>query len=78
MKFTVQMKDPDTLIDAIDEAVKAELSAMNLPADEQELLLDSRREKVNEVCSEWFRYGEYLCVEIDTDAKTCTVQPVDR
>jgi hypothetical protein len=31
--------------------------------------------KVQELCSTWFSYGEYLTVEIDTEAKTCTVLP---
>jgi hypothetical protein len=51
MKFRVTMKDPDTLNDAIEEAVEKQM------------------------CGRWFGYGEYLTVEIDTDAKTCTVIP---
>lgn len=31
---------------------------------------------MKELCKKWFEYGEYLTVEIDTDAKTCTVVPV--
>lgn len=34
---------------------------------------EARREKVAKLCSKWFRYGEYLAVEIDTEAGTCTV-----
>lgn len=76
MKFIVSMKDPDTLQDAIREAVQDELSESNLPKDEQELLKDARYSKVAEVCRAWFEYGEYLRVEVDTETKTCVVVPV--
>ncbi len=76
MKFTVTMKDPDTLHDAIHDAVKAEVEALEiLDADEKESLVESRREKFSRIAAAWFNYGEYLTVEIDTDAKTCTVRP---
>ena len=74
MKFIVSMKDPDTLHDAIEEAVKEELTKIaDVQEDERELLLEKRIEKVSELCRKWFEYGEYLVVEIDTDAKTCIV-----
>ncbi len=73
MKFRVTMKDPDTLSDAITEAVKTSLSDLGLDEDELEPLIERRHEKITEQCSKWFRYGEYLEVEIDTDAKTCVV-----
>lgn len=74
MKFTVTMKDPDTLHDAIESAVREELEAVKeLDADDREALAESRREKVSEICGKWFEYQEYLSVEIDTEADTCTV-----
>lgn len=75
MKFQVTMKDPDTLHDAIKDAVKKSLSDLGLEEDELEPLIERRHEKVYDLCSKWFRYGEYLTVEIDTDAKTCVVVP---
>lgn len=76
MKFTVQMKDPDTLSDAIRKAVEEHIKEIGITdRDEIEALSDKRCEKVNEICSQWFSYGEYLAVEIDTEAKTCTVLP---
>lgn len=76
MKFQVQMKDPDVLHDAIDEAVAFELSESGITdEDEVEALGDVRKKKIGELCSMWFRYGEYLTVEIDTDAKTIRVVP---
>lgn len=73
MKFTVTMKDPDTLHDAITEAVKRSLADLGLDEDELEPLIEKRHEKVSDACSKWFEYGEYLRVEVDTEAGTCTV-----
>ncbi len=78
MKFRVSMKDPDTLADAIDEAVREQLQTLGLSPEEQELLVEHRRESVDELCCRWFRYSEYLEVEIDTEAQTCTVVPVNK
>ncbi len=75
MKFTVTMKDPDTLHDAIADAVSEAVSPLSNDADEREAIAEVRREKINELCSQWFEYGEYLTVEIDTDAGTCVVVP---
>jgi hypothetical protein len=76
MKFTVTMKDPDTLHDAIVEAVKEEVDRIPaLDDDEKEDVTESRTVKVVAICNKWFDYGEYLSVEIDTDAETCVVKP---
>lgn len=77
MKLKVKMKDPDTLSDAIDDALESELSFI-VDDDEREAVAEVRREKISTLCNKWFEYGEYLEVEIDTDAKTCTVVPVKR
>lgn len=74
MKFKVTMKNPDALGEAINDAVTAELAKMpGLHDDEAEELADTRRRKVSEMCGKWFQYGEYLTVEIDTEAGTCVV-----
>lgn len=75
MKFKVQMKDPDTLSDAVREAVAEQVKSISdLASDEQEMLAESRTQAVyEECCRKWFEYGEYLVVEIDTEAGTCAV-----
>jgi len=74
MKFRVQMKDPDTLHDAIEESVGKDLASIEaLDDDDREVLAERRCEAVQALAGKWFRYGEYLTVEIDTDAKTCVV-----
>lgn len=76
MKFKVTMKDPDTLHDAIEDAVKEDLEKIaGLDADDREALTEKRQEAARAVASKWFKYGEYLTVEIDTEAQTATVCP---
>lgn len=73
MKFKVQMKDPDALYDQVNDAVKREVEKLGLEDDEADAVFEARSAKVRDLCGTWFRWGEYLCVEIDTEAKTCTV-----
>ena len=40
---------------------------------ETQLLREHRNESIYDLCKKWFKYGEYLQVEIDTEKKTCTV-----
>jgi hypothetical protein len=76
MKIRVRMIDPDTLQDAIVDAVKADMKALPLSKPEVEAIMDLRTAAVAELAAKWFEYGEYLEVEIDTDADTCVVVPV--
>lgn len=74
MKFRVTFKDPDTLGDAIREAVTGEVAAMQLAnTEERDALIDIRVRRVGEQVGKWFHYGEYVTVELDTDAGTATV-----
>ena len=78
MKFQVTMKDPDTLSDAIDEAVhKSMRDSPALSDSEREAAEEVRANNVRGLCMRWFRYSECLTVEIDTDKQTCTVLPVE-
>ena len=74
MKFTVMMKDPDTLSDTVRDAVKKSLLALPISQDERNILEEARVAGEYEKCGKWFKYGEYLEVEIDTDLMTCTVK----
>lgn len=73
MKIKVTMKDPDTLQDAIQEAVVEHFKALGICGDELEAVAEKRTEKVSALAEEWFRYGECLTVEIDADARACVV-----
>lgn len=77
MKFRVLLKDPDTLGDAIDDAARDDTeSLLLLDADERDEVRKMRAHKFSKLCTQWFEHGEYLTVEIDTVAQTCTVVPV--
>lgn len=74
MKFTVTFKDPDTLHDTIREAAKTEAAAVtDIDDDEREMLAESRAAKLGDLCRQWFKWSEYVSIEIDTEAKTATV-----
>jgi hypothetical protein len=76
MKFTVSMKCPDALHEAIEEAVKKSLPDIGMDDDERDAVAEKRYEKTKDLCvKQWFQYGEYIDVEVDTDAMTCTVVP---
>lgn len=76
MKFIVTMKDPDTLDDSISDAIDKTLLGV-VDKDERGAVKAVRCAKVRAVADTWFRYGEYLSVEIDTDAGTATVLKAD-
>jgi hypothetical protein len=73
VKIKVTMKDPDTMIDAVREAVESDVHAMGLPEDEAESLIEMRADKEQGNLAKWFRYSEYLAVEFDTETMTATV-----
>lgn len=61
MKFRITMKDPDGVFESIEDAVKADLP--------------DRHYEYEQMIKPWFRFSEYITVEIDTEAKTCVVVP---
>lgn len=74
MKFRITMKDPDGIYECTEDAIKREVMAIpGLSAKEREAVFQTRRKAVNEALSRWFEYGDYVTVEIDTDAGTATV-----
>ena len=76
MKFRVRMKDPDTLGDACTEAAQAALkSVQGIDNDERESLVEGRAASLSEFAAKWFKYGEYVTVELDTEAGTAIVVP---
>ena len=75
MKFRVTMKDPDTLGDAIRKAVEEDVSSLALHEDEKLCVIETREERIGNICAKWFNYGEYVTIEIDTEDKTAIVVP---
>lgn len=79
MKFRIDMKDPDGVHDSLEHAVKESLAAVEgIDDEEREILKDQRRDTFKMTMAKFFKYGEYLSVEIDTEAGTCTVLPAGR
>ena len=79
MKFKITMKDPDGVCDSVTDAAKQSAQeATGISDGEREELTEGRKEELGAVISQWFTYGEYLTVEIDTDAKTATVLNAER
>ncbi len=74
MKFTVTMKDPDALYEGAQEAAEAYAKSIEgLSAEEREAIREIRFEKLRDFADEFMRYGEYIDVEFDLEAKTATV-----
>jgi len=74
MKIKVTMKCPDALDQAIEKAAEDEVGG---PMDSSEhderwkdLVLQGKK-----VATKWFKWGEYVTLEIDTEANTCIVLP---
>lgn len=73
MKFRITMKDPDTLHDAIDDAVTEDLDATVAPERERDVIRTLRCKDAADIAAQWFKWSEYLTVEIDTETKTIRV-----
>lgn len=77
MKIQLVFKNPDVIYEAIDEfEEKLRETRDDLTEDEIQQRVEECREEVKEVAAKWLEYGEYVNLEIDTIAKTCTVIPV--
>lgn len=54
------MKTPD----ALDRAIENKVNDLD------------EFDEIKALANRWFKHGEYLTVEIDTESETCTVVPV--
>lgn len=79
MKLRITFKDPDALYECIREQVvnalpeekREEYDQMN--AREQNAFIMNEVEEAQDAAREWFLYGEYVTLEIDTIERTCVV-----
>lgn len=69
MKFQVTLKTPDTIDTDITKAVNDSQSDNDYNSE----IYEEEMENAWRLCSRWFRHGELLTVEIDTDKETCVV-----
>lgn len=76
MKVHVTLKDPDSLYEAVEDAVKALPKPDGIDDKEWESLREDRAEAAREAITRlWMPYGEYLAVEFNTETGTATVLP---
>lgn len=77
MKLQVTMKDPDTLIDALNDKkhdlAKMLMAEKGLTKAGAEAEAEALMERMEEFVSAFFEWGEYLTVVFDDEAKTATV-----
>jgi hypothetical protein len=75
MRFTVEMKCPDALDRAIEEAADGEVGGPR-DSEEHDIKFKAAVEKAKAVSARWFKCGEFIQVTIDTDAGTCVVEGI--
>jgi hypothetical protein len=74
MKLLISMKTPDAVICAATDYARRELEASGqADADDAAEQLENLTEEGKELLSRWFTHGEYVRLEVDTDAGTCVV-----
>lgn len=72
MKLKITLKDPDGVYESIQQAAQSNIPD-GLDEKESESLVESRHENISEQCKPWIEYGEYVTIEIDTEAGTAVV-----
>lgn len=78
MKIQVTLKTPDCLDSPALEYAKADMMEnpdilAEIFDSDEECYLDVKRNEFHRMMEKWFKYGEYVTLEIDTELKTCTV-----
>jgi hypothetical protein len=72
MKIKITLKDPDGVSESLRDAAESSVP-QGLTQSERESLTESRQERYGKACEPWIEYGEYVTIEIDTEAGTATV-----
>jgi hypothetical protein len=71
MKFEVQLRASPAVLDvAIRRAL---ISADESTVGHVDPALQARSDQAIALCRRWFQFGEFVTVEIDTEAETCVV-----
>ena len=78
MKFCITFKSPDCVSDCLEfEANEHANSIDGITGREREMICENRLIELREAIKPWIDWEEYITVEIDTEAGTCTVLPAD-
>lgn len=62
-------------LDALDYACKD--AATEWDETDEPVINQEKAEELYEFCSKWFRYGEQVTLEVDTEAGTISVLPAN-
>lgn len=76
MIVRLHIKAPDSIGDSIRESVLSSIPS-ELSGEEADAVYEIRKEEVDKKLEKWISYSEYIKVEIDTDAGTAEVIPVN-
>ena len=78
MKLSLTFKDPDVLIEALNDKrydmVKALKENIGLTAAGAEAEADARLEKIEEFIGRFMQWGEYITVTFDDEEQTAVVE----
>lgn len=77
MKVNITFKDPDSLSDQLEDdkfmLVKKLRSELGLSQEGAEAEAEARMMPLRELARRFFQYGEYVTIELDSEAKTAVV-----
>jgi hypothetical protein len=80
VKIKLTLKDPDGVYDSVDEAARRVVAGIEAGAGkdaaeflDKEELEETAREGINKAIKPWVEYGEYVSIEVDTEAGTAIV-----
>ena len=74
MKFQISMKTPDAVEQAIRDVVGREFPD-DYHGEDMVEPFEQRKDELKVLCDKWFKYGETVVIEIDTETQTATVLP---
>jgi hypothetical protein len=77
MKLKITLKDPDGINASIWEAVANDSVEIG-GAQERVEIMQVRCRQLKQQCKPWIQFGEFVTIEIDTDAGAATVCKVER
>lgn len=82
MKIKLTLKDPDGVHESVGEIVEGIVNQIMSGAAggllDRDALAEQTREGIMKTLAPWVEYGEYITVEVDTEAKTAVVELVRR
>lgn len=81
MKIVIMFKDPGAVYDSIEytkcELVRSLQEELGISNDAAEVEAEERFKKMNALIRRYFKYGEYVSIELDDETGTVTVLEAD-